>query len=94
MPLSDRAEYVEFDLRAARSGTALVRGTPALQSTRYPPSLTTQAISEAEREVLASCLTDLTVRAELLDWLTRSLSDRTRHHLVAFCAHIVYHSTT
>jgi replicative DNA helicase len=43
------------------------------------PPLSTRAVIEAEREVLASCLTDPAVRAELLGWLTPGDFSRPEH---------------
>lgn len=43
------------------------------------PPLTTRAVIEAEREILATCLTDPTTRADLLGWLTPQDFSRPEH---------------
>jgi replicative DNA helicase len=62
----------------------LVQDTPEFQDLGLRPGppgppMSTRAVIEAEREVLASCLSDPAVRAELLGWLTPEDFSRPEH---------------
>ncbi|MGH3826256.1 MAG: DnaB-like helicase N-terminal domain-containing protein [Pseudonocardiaceae bacterium] len=78
--LTDLAERLRHSQGSPGSLITAVLGGPVhdppapepaeIRSGPPAPPLTTRAVIEAEREVLATCLTDPTLRAELLGWLT------------------------